>query len=485
MAILTDNLLANDLLIKNIFHNAQSVRSLSIQLAKSNEAKLLFLEEAIDEKKLHSFIFEPIQALTESDQHFTMFDLENCLKDGSPVQTNELETCKRGLLDGKAVLIFNHNYAYLIDCSNWDIRSVGVPLSSSVYEGPASGLTEDLSTNLNLMRNYFRSSDLAITTLSVGKHAAKNMAVISVEGKTKPGLVSEVITRLKSINVDDFIVSQIANDALEGKGFLFPRTMTIDRPDACAMALAKGRVVLFVEGSPLAIIAPSVFFHFFQNQDDYLSEFGRFGARPLRYLYFLIATLLPAITVALVRFHLESLPRDIADQLIKTHGTLAPFTIELLFVILLMQIIMDGSYRLPGNTIFAVTFIGTMLISDIATDVSLFHPVTIVIIGVCYITSFPVLHRGLLSPIFFMRITLLIIAHFFGFTGIVLAATALIINGVFLRSLGVPYLYPLLPFEPSRWCDTIFRPSLVKVINQPNSLPFNQSKAAAGRKKEW
>lgn len=260
MEILTNDLLTNDLLIKNLFHQAKSVRSLSIQLANSSEAKLLFLEEAIDEKKLRSFIFEPLQALTESNQNFDIRDLKEWLKDGSPVQTIKLETCKRGLLDGKAVLIFNHNYAYLIDCSNWDIRSVGVPLSSSVYEGPASGLTEDLSTNLNLMRNYFRSSDLTITTLSVGKHAAKNMAVVSVEGKTDPDLVSEVITRLQSIDVDDFIVSQIATDALEGKGFLFPRTMTIDRPDACAMALAKGRIVLLVEGSPLALLLQVFFF---------------------------------------------------------------------------------------------------------------------------------------------------------------------------------------------------------------------------------
>ncbi len=128
---------------------------------------------------------------------------------------------------------------------------------------------------------------------------------------------------------------------------------------------------------------------------------------------FFIATFTPAIIVAIERFHLDLIPRDLHEQLIKTHDTLAPFTIELLFVILLMQVIMDGSYRLPGNVIFAVTFIGTMLISDVATDVNLFHPVTIVIIGICYISSFPVLHRGLLSPIFFMRLSFIILAHFF------------------------------------------------------------------------
>lgn len=480
MTTLTSNLHKNVDSVKQPFFDSESIQSLSIQIGSEIEGILLYLEETVDEKKIHSFLLEPLQLLI--DEKLSFEQISEVIRDGSPFSTQSVQECVDQLLNGRVVLLFPHPSAYVINCSNWQVRVVDQPLSSGVYEGPASGLTEDISINLNLLRNYYRSTNLAIERFSVGGHAKKEMAVLSVRGTADAGLVEEVVGRLKGVNANQFIINQLTTDSLEGKGFLFPRTMSIDRPDACAMALSQGRIIVLVEGSPLAIIAPSILYNFFQNQDDYLSDFGRFGARPLRYLYFLISTFIPAVTVAIVRFHLGSMPNSLYVQLEKTHDTLTPFTIELLFVILLMQLIMDGSYKLPGNAIFAVTFIGTMLISDVATEVNFFHPVTIVIIGICYITSFPVLHRSLLSPIFFNRILLLVLAHFLGFTGILVGTTLLFINAARLHSIGVPYLYPFLPFQPQKWKDTVFRPGLTKVVNKPNLLPFHKKRALSGRK---
>lgn len=468
--------------IKSAFYQSNSVQTLEIPILETDQALVLFIQEIVDQNKLHALIVDPLTRFRLAKQSYPTESVTTWLKDGTPLPNATVEQIKREMMNGQAVVLLKDEQPVLIDCAMWNVRSVSVPLTSSVYEGPASALTESLDVNMNLLRNYFRSPELAIETLEVGENAAKKMAIVSLHGKTNPDLVKEVRERLKQVHVAEFIISQIATDALEGKGFLFPRTMANDRPDACALALAKGKIVLLVEGSPLAILAPSLFFHFFQNQDDYLSEFGRFGARPLRYLYFFIATFFPAITVAIIRFHLDHIPTEVANQLVKTHETLAPYTIELVFVILLLQLIMDGSYRLPGNTIFAVTFIGTMLISDIATNVSLFHPITIVVIGVCYITSFPVLNRGLLSPIFFIRITLIIVAHFFGFAGMFAVTTAVIIHMAHLRSLGIPYLYPFIPFQPDKWHDTIFRPTLTMAINKPTPLPFKKAEAAQNRR---
>lgn len=480
MALLTNRLKENVALIRQAFHNPNTIRSLNVTIGTDIDAELLFLPNTVDEQKIHLFLLEPIQQLV--NESITYDQIGNTFKDGEPTEATTVEECVDGLLNGKAILLFNKDQAYLFNCSNWNVRSVEVPLSSSVYEGPASGLTEDISVNLNLLRNYYRSPNLVVDTLTIGSEAKKEISVLSVHNVSDPQLVEEVKKRLSDIKVSQAIINQLATDALEGKGMLFPRTMSIDRPDACAMALAAGRVIILVEGSPLALLAPSVFYHFFQNQDDYLSDFGKYGARPLRYFYFLTATFIPAIAVAIERFHLQDIPANLREQLVKTQDTLAPFPIELLFVILLMQLIMDGSYRLPGNAIFAVTFIGAMLISDVATEVNLFHPVTIVIIGICYITSFPVLHRGLLSPIFFIRISLVFLAHFLGFTGLFLGTTVLLLLTVQLHSVGVPYLYPLFPFQPDKWKDILFRPSLKEVINKPNPLPFNINQAKQDRK---
>lgn len=274
--------------IKSAFYQSNSVQTLEIPILETDQALVLFIQEIVDQNKLHALIVDPLTRFRLAKQSYPTESVTTWLKDGTPLPNATVEQIKREMMNGQAVVLLKNEQPVLIDCAMWNVRSVSVPLTSSVYEGPASALTESLDVNMNLLRNYFRSPELAIETLEVGENAAKKMAIVSLHGKTNPDLVKEVRERLKQVHVAEFIISQIATDALEGKGFLFPRTMANDRPDACALALAKGKIVLLVEGSPLAILAPSLFFHFFQNQDDYLSEFGRFGARPLRYLYFLL-----------------------------------------------------------------------------------------------------------------------------------------------------------------------------------------------------
>ena len=73
----------------------------------------------------------------------------------------------------------------------------------------------------------------------------------------------------------------------------FPQIINTERPDVAAANLLEGRVVILVDGTPFALVAPITFYSLFQAAEDYYQRFfwGRF-VRWLRYALLLIALLL-------------------------------------------------------------------------------------------------------------------------------------------------------------------------------------------------
>lgn len=159
--------------IKSAFYQSNSVQTLEIPLLETDQALVLFIQEIVDQNKLHALIVDPLTRFRLAKQSYPTESVTTWLKDGTPLPNATVEQIKREMMNGQAVVLLKNEQPVLIDCAMWNVRSVSVPLTSSVYEGPASALTESLDVNMNLLRNYFRSPELAIETLEVGENAAK------------------------------------------------------------------------------------------------------------------------------------------------------------------------------------------------------------------------------------------------------------------------------------------------------------------------
>ncbi|WP_350445762.1 spore germination protein [Peribacillus simplex] len=61
--------------------------------------------------------------------------------------------------------------------------------------------------------------------------------------------------------------------------------------------------------------------------------------------------------------------------------------------------------------------------------------------------------------------------YFFGFNGIIVGTTILIIYMVNLRSLGVPFMSPIIPFRIEELKDTVYRGKLKRLLNSKHSYP--------------
>jgi spore germination protein KA len=56
-----------------------------------------------------------------------------------------------------------------------------------------------------------------------------------------------------------------------------------------------------------------------------------------------------------------------------------------------MQLITDGSFRLPRSAVIVVSLFGSVIVGKAAVNANLTHAQSIILIGLTYITSFLVL----------------------------------------------------------------------------------------------
>ena len=106
---------------------------------------------------------------------------------------------------------------------------------------------------------------------------------------------------------------------------------------------------------------------------------------------------------------------------------------------------------------------------ETAVTAKLIHPVSLIVIGITALSSFLGANRGLVEPDSTLRILFLITANFFGFNGIIIGTTILILYMVSLKSVGVPYLSPIIPFKMQELKDTFYREDLQKLTNSKHS----------------
>src|SRR5690606_34776703 len=91
-----------------------------------------------------------------------------------------------------------------------------------------------------------------------------------------------------------------------------PRVRYTERPDVVAAHLLEGHIVILVDTTPMAMIAPVTFFHFLEHAEEFFQSplVGTY-LRWIRLAGFIVATVLPPLWLAL---HLspEALPPSLS-----------------------------------------------------------------------------------------------------------------------------------------------------------------------------
>lgn len=461
--------------IKNTFHDTSDliVRKIKVGSKGSFDINIVYLDGIMDVDLIQENVIKPLlEPFKTVSFRESILDrvIERMIESADVKTTTEYKVLTDSLVQGSTILLIDgYRKGIIIPSPKWPERSIEASIGERSSRGPQIGLTEKMKTNINLIRSSLKTPDFCVETINIGSISPTSVSILYLEGMVDKGILKEVKKRLKSLNIKYVLSERVLEDVLEGKPkSFFARVRHSERIDGVVSSLFEGRVVVIVDGYPFAIIAPALFIDFMQGADDYHISMGRFTNRIMRFIAFVLGVYLPGVYIAIDNFHNDDLPNKISKAIISNDELLPTFW-EMFILIFLIRMLVDVSFRLPNSAVILVSLIGTIVIGETAVTAKLIHPVSLIVIGITALSSFLGANRGLVGADATLRMFFLIIANFFGFNGIIITTTILIIYMVSLKSVGVPYLSPLIPFKIEECKDTFFRGDLQKLTNSKHT----------------
>jgi len=352
------------------------------------------------------------------------------------------------------------------------VRPISEPPTEVVVKGPREGFVESVVTNATLLRRKLRHPALRFENMLVGEFTKTNVMIAYIEGIVDPRLVQELKSRLSQIRTDSILSSGEVEQFIEDTTYtIFPTVGNTERPDRAAAMMLEGRIIVFVDGDPVALIAPYLFIQSLQTSEDYSSRpFYATFIRLLRFIAFLISITLPSLYVMAMNFHKETIPSELVVSLAESRQRVPfPLVMELVGLIILFEIVREAGVRMPRAIGQAVSIVGALILGQVSVQAGFIGAPTIIIVALSAISSF------IITPIAdvtsMLRLLFIIPTSIFGFYGFLGFGLALLTHMASLTSLGVPYLAPFAPFHFRDWKDTFIRLPFRRLRQRPESIP--------------
>lgn len=425
------------------------------QLTFSNGEKgiVCLLDDLVNEQVVNQHVIRPLidhgpEALLRNlgervitAKKIRQFD---CMKDAVPFIAS----------GGTIVHADGMNYFIGIVAPGFPARSVTEPEAEPLVRGPREGFTEKVQDNSALIRKRLRTPDLKTEEFKIGRRSQTTVLLLYIDDLASEDVVRSVKERIKEVDIDVLIESAQLEELIEDNIYSpFPQILHTERPDKVVAGLGEGRVVLLIDGTPFALILPSVFSDFMQASEDYYERFYFSSAvRLLRFFTFFIALLGPSLYIAITTFHQEMIPSPLLYTVVSARaGVPFPTVIEALLMEFAFEILREAGVRLPRPVGSAISIVGALVVGQAAVQAGIVSQAMVIVVALTGICSFTIPAFNLSMSTRLLRFPIMFVAASLGLFGISICLMLLALHMCSLRSFGVPYMSPVAPANLKSW----------------------------------
>lgn len=386
--------------------------------------------------------------------------------------TDDLDKVVDMVLAGPTALVVDGvDEVILIDARTYPVRGPQEPDIERVVRGSRDGFVETLVFNTALTRRRIRDRTLRMEYMQVGRRSKTDVVVSYIEDIADPEMVQKIKDSISKIDTDGLPMAEKSiEEFISGRHWNpYPMVRYTERPDTAATHLYEGHVCIIVDGSPSVIITPTTFWHHLQHAEEYRNKplvgaylrFVRFLAvwasiflLPLWYLFAIEPQLLPDA--------LSYIGPNVTGQL--------PLVIQFLMIELGLDMLRMAAIHTPSALATALGLVAALMIGQVAVEVGLFINEVILYLAIAAIGTFstPSYEMSLANRL--IRIALLIATSIFHTYGYVAGIMLLIIMLARMKSFGVPYLWPFIPFNLRAFRDVLLRSPIPLKNRRPRFL---------------
>ncbi|MEL4024796.1 spore germination protein [Lysinibacillus endophyticus] len=397
----------------------------------------MYIKSLIDNEMLQKTIIKPFFEMANMEQ-FKLYVQALPQFEEVPAKEQVLLEIMNG-----SILLEIGNELCLIDLKlskNDEVSSASVEMT---IHGSQIALSDNLLTNLNLIRSYYRQPTLNIEYMSLGEVNQQKVAIVYDTEKVNTQALKLIKEKLQRVDKQVISAANQFNNYLNDKRFsLFPQMIMTERPDRIIYNIAGGKVVILQDGSSQCLAAPVVFFDFMNTmEDDYHTVIISTFLRLLRYLGFFISLLLPSIYVGVTSYAPEVFRTELALTVAGSRMGV-PFSsfVEVLFMLFFMELLLEASIRLPKAVSATATTVGGLILGTAVTEASLASNIMVIIVSAVAISTFVIPVNEMAFAIRIVRLLLIVITSIFGLAGLTLGFLVFILYLTSLDSYGEPYL---------------------------------------------
>ena len=395
-----------------------------------------FLESLCDDTLLYRIVEKPLLSnRTPEELTFALLTL------GAEMQADGKKLIER-ILDGYAIV----HYMGTVYCINVkktvNTQPEEVKIESTIM-GSQKALAEDLRTNMNVIRSRYPKQELCLESFSIGCSSKTEVVMMFDSALAKPYLLDNVRAKLRAIDVDILQSAGQLELLLNNRRIsLFPTMLLTERPDRIVLNLSQGKVILLVEGTPFSIILPAVFYDFMAAMDDlYQAYWVTRSLIILRYIALTLAVTLPAVYISVISFNPEVTRAQLTMSIAGSRAAVPyPSYIEVLFMLFLIEALVEASLRLPKFIGSTATTVGGLILGQAAQQAGLVSSIMIIITSAVAISNFVIPINTMSLSMRFIKYPLIVLSIFFGFIGVVAGMFLLLGYLTNMRSFDEPYL---------------------------------------------
>lgn len=461
--VLKDNLNT----VKDKFHNTSDLIQYDFVTLIDTKASIMYIDGLTNKDAINKSIIKPLMENLIDEN-----EVKNTIQTSETEYLYTIDDVTKSITNGLVVLFHEDlDYALSINLIEFKKRAIEQSLSEQVIKGPKEAFVEDMAINKTLLRRKIKNSNLVFEDYVFGSETNTNVSIVYIDHIVNPQVLDELKSKLDNLDLDIVLdIYYIEENIGESQLSLLATAYNTEKPDVLAAKILEGRIGILCDGSPNAITVPKLFIENFMTSEDYYLRpiYGSF-LRLLRVLAYFISMILPGVYIALSTFHHEMIPTDLLISMANQRaGVPLSALFEALLMISFFEFLKESGLRLPQPIGQTVTIVGGLVIGQAAVEAGVISAIMIIVVGASGITEF--VNPDLRELIVLYRLILLVLGGVLGLFGVTCGLCIMAFHLVSIKTFGVPFLYPIAPFDKEGLKDFIIRTPFKKNKYRPKYI---------------
>ena len=419
---------------------------------KKTKIDIIYNETLTDQDKMSNYIYRSLDYI---DSIYKEKDLlYDVIKNNiSNIKIKEIKNyqdiCKY-LNNGFVILLIEDDYSLALEVKKNLTRSIEKPMTETTIRGSMDAFTENIETNMGLIKRRIKSNKLWNEDIEIGKYTKNKISILTIDGITDNNLKEYITNKLNSIEIDNVTDTGTLKHLIDKETkTIFPTAITTERPDKVVSSLLRGKTVIIMDNCPFALIMPIDINDFFLSQDDKDSNYiNNSLTRVLRYLAFFITILTPGVYIALTTFNQEMIPLELLTSFASQRSTVPfPAFFEAILMFISFEILRESDYRIPNISNSALSIVGALILGEAAVNAGIVSPIMIIIVAITAISALIVVEPELSSAIKWYRILFMLGGTTIGIFGIFIVFIIFTTNLCSITSFSKSYMMPFTPIN--------------------------------------